>query len=121
MWSPASLILASIVTLHVSFQAILIYFKAYCWIITLKLTSKVVYYKNPLQNSFHNYKYCDNTPEYCTCRWTHFSSIGSILISITTILTSIVIILASIEQANTPLDRSIMNQNCYIVIKYFIF
>ena len=49
-----------------------------------------------------------NTRKYCacTCRWTHFSSIGSILVSITTILTSIVIILASIEQVNTPLLSS---------------
>ena len=32
------------------------------------------------------YKYCANTCEYYTCRWTHFSSIGSILVSIMTIL-----------------------------------
>ena len=46
-----------------------------------------------------------NTRKYCacTCRWTHFSSIGSILVSITTILTSIVAILTSIQHVNTPL------------------
>ena len=51
-----------------------------------------------LQNCFKTYKYCDNTCEYYTCRWPHFSSIGSILMSITTILTIIGSILASIEQ-----------------------
>ena len=49
MCSPASVILASIVTIIVTFEAILIYFKAYCRKITLKLTSKVDIYKNPLQ------------------------------------------------------------------------
>ena len=103
MCSLASPILASIVTILVSFEAIIIYFKAYCSKITLKLTCKVDIYRNPLQNCFKLYKYCDNTCEYYTCRGTHFSSIGSILVSIITILTSIVIILASIEQVNTPL------------------
>ena len=37
-------------------------------------------------NSLKTYKYCDNTHNYCTCRWTHFSSIDSILASIATIL-----------------------------------
>ena len=32
------------------------------------------------------YKYCDNTLKYYTCRWTHFSSIGLILISIITMI-----------------------------------
>ena len=40
---------------------------------------------------------CDNSYEYCTYRWTHSSSIGLILVSITTILTSIVTIFACIE------------------------
>ena len=39
---------------------------------------------------------------YCNCKWPHFSSIDSILVSITIILTSIVTILVSIEQVNTP-------------------
>ena len=41
MCSPASAILASIVTILISFEAILIYFKVYCKTINLKLTSKV--------------------------------------------------------------------------------
>ena len=40
---------------------------------------------------------------------THFSSIGSILMSITTILRSIVTIFASIEQVNTPLNIRELN------------
>ena len=32
------------------------------------------------------HKYCDNARKFCTRRWTHFSSIASILLSITTIL-----------------------------------
>ena len=61
-----------------------------------------------LLNIRKTYKYCENTREYCTCRWWHFSSIGSILVSITTILTSIVTIFASIEQVNTPLVCTII-------------
>ena len=61
MCSPASVILASIVTILVSFGAVFIYFKAYCRKITLKLTSKVDIYRNPLQNCFKTYKYCGNT------------------------------------------------------------
>ena len=52
----------------------------------VKLTSKVDIYRNYLQNVFYTYKYCDNTHEYWTCKWTHFSSSGSILVSIITIL-----------------------------------
>ena len=51
------------------------------------------------------FKSSDNTCQYYTCRWAHFSSIGSILVSITTIL-------ASIEQVNTPLVAS--GQNHFI-------
>ena len=51
MCSPESVILASIVTILVSFEAILIYFKAYCRKITLKFTTKVDIYRNPLQNA----------------------------------------------------------------------
>ena len=51
MCSPASVILASIVTILVSFGAILIYFKAYCRKITLKLTPEVDICRNPLQNA----------------------------------------------------------------------
>ena len=63
-------------------QAILICSKAYGRIITLKLTPKVDIY----WNSFYTYKYCDNTDVYWTCRWTHFSRIGSKVVSIVTIL-----------------------------------
>ena len=98
MCSPASVILAMIVTILVSFEAILIYFKAHGRNIALKLTSEIDIYRNPLQNCFETYKYCDHTCEYYTCRWTHFASIGSILVSIITILTSSVTILVSIEQ-----------------------
>ena len=66
------------------------------------LTFKVDSYRKPLQNCFKTNKYCDNTRGDCTCRWPHFSSIGSILMSITKILTSIITILASTEQVNIP-------------------
>ena len=46
MCSPASVILASIVTILVSFKPILIYLKAKCWKITLKLTSIVTILAN---------------------------------------------------------------------------
>ena len=49
MCSPACVILASIVTILASFEAILVYFKACCRKITLKLTSYVEIYRNPLQ------------------------------------------------------------------------
>ena len=68
MCLPASAIHASIVTIFVSFEAILIYFKAYRKSINLKLTSKVDNFRNHLQNRFKTYKYCDNTCEFCTCR-----------------------------------------------------
>ena len=68
-----------------------------------------------IQNCF---KTCDNTRKYCTSRWTHFSSIGSILVSITTILTSIFIIPVSIEQVNTPLEVTL--QLTYILCATFI-
>ena len=38
-----------------------------------------------LQNSFYTYKYYENTRKYYTCSRTHFSSIGSMLVSIITI------------------------------------
>ena len=50
------------------------------------LPSKVDDYRYPLRNSFNTYKYRDNTCKNYTCRWTHLSSIGSILVSIFTIL-----------------------------------
>ena len=62
------------------------------------MTFKVDSYRKPFQNCFKTYKYCDNTRKYCNCRWQHFSSIGSILMSITTIL-------ASLEQVNTLIDH----------------
>ena len=63
------------------------------WQTQINLFNALSYFK--CTNS-RSYKYCANTREYCTCSWTNFSSIGSILVSITTILTSIVKILASI-------------------------
>ena len=79
MCSPASAIFASIVTILVCFKAILMDFKAFGrhllwnWLLMVILT----------ENLFKiAYNYCD----YYTCRWTHFSSIGSILGSITPIL-----------------------------------
>ena len=103
MCSPASVILTSIATILVSFEAIL---KK----ISVNFNIRSQFQSNfPTisfeidQNRFKTYKYCDNTCEYYTCRWTHFSSIGSILVSIISILTSIATILASIEQVNRPL------------------
>ena len=57
MCSPASVIHTSIVTLLVSFEAVLVYFKAYCRKITLKLTSNVYIHRDSLQNCFKTYKY----------------------------------------------------------------
>ena len=103
----SSVILASIVTVLVSFEAIL---KR----ISVNINIRSQFQSNfPTisfeidQNRFKTYKYCDNTCEYYTCRWTHFSSIGSILVSIISILTSIDTILASIEQVNRPLDSKV--------------
>ena len=102
MCSPASVILTSIATILVSFEAIL---KR----ISVNFNIRSQFQSNfPTisfeidQNRFKTYKYCDNTCEYYTCRWTHFSSIGSILVSIISTLTSIDTILASIEQVNRP-------------------
>ena len=102
MCSPASVILVSIVTILVSFEAIL---KR----ISVNINFRSQFQSNfPTisfeidQNCFKTYKYCDNTCKYHTCRWTHFSSIGLIIVSIISILTSIATILASIEQVNRP-------------------
>ena len=73
-----------------------------------KLPSKVDIYRNPLQKMLRTYKYCDNTCNYYTCRWTNISSIGSILVSIITKHTSIVTQLVSIDQVNTPFDNLLM-------------
>ena len=103
MWSRASAIFANIVTILVSFEAILKRFSVRINFKSQFQSDNLPQAFEKLQNCFKTYKYCDNTREYCICRWTHFSSIGSILVSITTLLTSIVTILASIEQVNTPL------------------
>ena len=103
MWSPAIAILASIVTILVAFEAILKRFSV--WIIF-----KSQFQSYDLQQALKHVKIASRLKsivtilEYCTCRWTHFSSIWSILVSIIIILTSIVTILASIEQVNTPLE-----------------
>ena len=66
MCSSASVILASIDTILVSFQPNCSISK----LMVLNMTSKVVDYRNnPLQNSFHTYKYCDNTRKYHTLYW----------------------------------------------------
>ena len=67
-------------------------------------------------NCFKTYMYCDNTRKNRTFRWTHFSSIGWILVSITAILMSIVSILASIEQVNTLLVE--VNFNYFNISKF---
>ena len=85
MCSPASVILTSIVTILVSFEAI------------LKRISVNINFRSQFQNCLKTYK-------YYTSRWTHFSSIGLILVSIITILTSIVTILVSIKQVNSCFD-----------------
>ena len=103
MCSPTSTIFTSIVTIIVSFEAILMYYIKACsrsllwnWLL------KMIFTANLFIIASKTYHYCDDTHEYCTCRWTQFSSIGSIRVSFTTILTSIVITLTSIEQVNTP-------------------
>ena len=103
MCSPASAIFASIVTILVSFEAILMYFKACCRLLLLNWLLKLILTENL-------YKIASKLTSiltilanmYCNCKWPHFSSIDSILVSITIILTSIVTILVSIEQVNTP-------------------
>ena len=72
MCSPASGIFMSIDTILVSFEAILNYFKAFGWTITLEKTSEDNNYRNPLQIPPKSYEYNANTCEYYTCRWTHF-------------------------------------------------
>jgi len=69
------------------------------------------YLKNVFTWKCNTHKYCDNTCEYHTCRWTHFPSIGSILVSIISILTSIDTILASIEQVNRPYNFEFLQEN----------
>ena len=111
--SPASAIFANIVTILVSFEAILkifsvrINFKSQFQSDNLPTTSFEIH-----QNCFKTYNYCDKTQKYCTCRWTHFSSIWPILMGITTIVMSIVTISASSEQVNTPLGMIISFLNC---------
>ena len=99
MCSHVSIILASTVTILVSFEAIL----------------KRFYVRNNFEIQFKRIdlpqalKYIKIAPKLTSIVIilanisTHFSSIGSILRSIITILMSIVTILASIEQVNTPL------------------
>ena len=91
MCSPANAILASIVTLLVSFEAILKKF-------SIRINFKSQFQSNDLQQAL---KYILTIPANITLEGEH---IGSILLSITTILTSIGTILASIEQVNTPQD-----------------
>ena len=62
-------------------------------------------------NSFKTFKNCDNTRIYYTCKWSHFSGIGSILVSIVTIL-------ASIKQANQQyLSLEIGHTMFYVLCK----
>ena len=71
-----------------------------------------------LQNCFKTYKYCDNTREYCICRWTHCSSIGSILVSITIILSSdgSNTILSNIDRTRTSLFEHRTNSNMFLLL-----
>ena len=75
-------IIASIATILARFQAIskripvsIIFGCSFLQILTFEVG----------QNCLKTCKYCDNTCKYYTGSWTHFSSIGSILISIITI------------------------------------
>ena len=81
MCSPASVILTSIATILVSFEAILKRISVNFNIRSQFQSNFPIISFETDQNRFKTYKYCDNTCEYYTCRWTHFSSIGSILVS----------------------------------------
>ena len=72
MCSPASAKFTSIVTILVCFEVILMYFKSCGWSLLWKLTFKVDSYRKPLQNCFKTYKYCANTCEYYTRKWSHY-------------------------------------------------
>ena len=93
-------VVTCIVTIIVTFEAILKRF-------FVRINFKSQFQSNDLPEAL-KYVY-----KNCTCMWTHFSSIGSILVSITTILTSIITILASIEQVNTPYIVSRFNLNSF--------
>ena len=97
MCSPASAIFASIVTIRVSFEAILMYFKACGRSLLWNWLSNLIY------------KYCDL--RILHLQVTTFSSIGSkILVSFTTILMSIFTILASIEQVISELGSKLIGK-----------
>ena len=107
----ASVLLVSVVTILPSFQAILTNFRALDLVIAMEWTSNIDTYKNSFQNCLKTNEYWDNICKYCTSRWTYFTSIGSILISITTIL-------LGIEQVNIPLDVKKLNLNLSINISF---
>ena len=87
MCSPERPIFASIVSILVSLEGIMkrisvnINFRSQFWSNDPTIRFKID------QICFKTYKYCDNTRNYYTCKWMHFLSIGSILVSIITILT----------------------------------
>ena len=102
MCSPASAIWASIVTILVSFEAILKRF-------SVRINIKSQFQSNDLPQALKYIKIASKLTNVVrifmniALAGEHiFLSIGSILVSITTIFTSIVTILASIEQLNTP-------------------
>ena len=84
MCSAASVILTRIDKILVSFQAILIYFMLMVGQLLILLNSNVENHWNPFQITSKTLKNWVNTCEYYTYRWTHFSNIESILVSITT-------------------------------------
>ena len=102
--APACAIFMSIVTILVSFEAILQRF-------SVRINFKSQFQSNNLPQALKYIKIASKFTSIVTrlanialagVQILNFSSIGSILVSITTILTNIVTILASIEQVNTP-------------------
>ena len=81
MWSPASIIFASIVTILVSFEAFL---KRILVIIkfgsSFQRNDRILSFKIG-QNWLKTYKYHFKTCNYYTCRLSYFSSIGLLLVS----------------------------------------
>ena len=99
MWSPTSPIFKSIVTILVSFEAILKRF-------FVRINFKSQFQSNYLPQALGYIKITSWLRSNLTILVSFALAgerIGSILVSITTILTSIITILASIEQVNTPM------------------
>ena len=104
MWSLASAIYESIVTIIVTFEAILKRF-------FVRINFKSQFQGNDLPQALKYIKFASKFTSIVTIlanialaseHILNFSSIVSILVSITTLITNAVTILASIEQVNTP-------------------